>query len=108
MLDLELIQPMSHLRDVALDSIPGYDWCTNEHEGTRRYSCSIVSLRPHGLYPARLPCPLDSPGKSTGVGCHSLLQGLFPTQGWNPNLLCLLPCRWVLFLLKQKVDTQSI
>ena len=25
-------------------------------------------------------------GKSTGVGCHFLLQGIFPTQGWNPGL----------------------
>ena len=28
----------------------------------------------------------DSPGKSTGVGCHGLLQGIFPTQGSNPGL----------------------
>ena len=26
----------------------------------------------------------DSPGKNTGVGCHALLQGIFPSQGWNP------------------------
>ena len=32
----------------------------------------------------------DSPGKNTGVGCHLLLQGIFPTQGSNPHLLCLL------------------
>ena len=31
-----------------------------------------------------------SPGKNTGAGCHSLLQGIFPTQGWSPRLLCLL------------------
>ena len=29
----------------------------------------------------------DSPGKNTGVGCHSLLQGIFPIQGSNPGLL---------------------
>ena len=28
-----------------------------------------------------------SPGKNTGVGCHFLLQGIFPTQGLNPHLL---------------------
>ena len=28
----------------------------------------------------------DSPGKNTGVGCHALLQGIFPTQGSNPDL----------------------
>ena len=31
--------------------------------------------------------PWDFPGKSTGVGCHFLLQGIFPTQGSYPNLL---------------------
>ena len=35
------------------------------------------SLRFHGLQPARLFCPWDSPGKNTGVGCHALLQGVF-------------------------------
>jgi len=30
-------------------------------------------------------CPLNSPGKNTGVDSHSLLQGIFPTQGLNPN-----------------------
>ena len=52
-------------------------------------SPSVVSdsFRPQRLQPARLLCPWDSPGKNTGVGCHSLLQGTFPTQGSNPFLL---------------------
>ena len=29
----------------------------------------------------------DCPGKNTGVGCHFLFQGIFPTQGSNPHLL---------------------
>ena len=33
------------------------------------------------------PCPWNSPGKNTGVGCHSLLQRIFLTQGSNPRLL---------------------
>ena len=34
---------------------------------------------------------MEFPGsKNTGVGCHLLLQGIFPTQGSNPRLLCLL------------------
>ena len=33
-------------------------------------------------------------GKNTGVGCHFLLQGIFPVQGWN---LCLLHCRLILY-----------
>ena len=32
------------------------------------------SVRPHRRQPTRLPCPCDSPGKNTGVGCHFLLQ----------------------------------
>ena len=47
---------------------------------------SCLTLRPHGLYWARLLCPWDSPGKKTGVGCHAFLQGIFPTQGSNPDL----------------------
>ena len=39
-------------------------------------------------------CPWDSPGKNTGVGCHFLLQGIFPTQGSNPGLL---HCRQILY-----------
>ena len=36
------------------------------------------------------PVSLDFPDKNTGVGCHFLLQGIFPTQGSNPSLLHLL------------------
>ena len=45
------------------------------------------SLQPHGLQPTRLLYPWDSPVKNTSVGCHFLLQGIFPTQGSNPCLL---------------------
>ena len=43
----------------------------------KKWSCSVVSnsLWPHGLQPTRLLRPWDFPGKSTGVGCHFLLQG---------------------------------
>ena len=40
--------------------------------------------------PPRSLCPLDSPGKNTGVRCHFILQRILPTQGLNPHLLCLL------------------
>ena len=57
--------------------------------------CSVMpdSLQAHELQPPRLLCPWNSPGKSTGVGCHFLLQRIFPTQRLNlclPRLLCLL------------------
>ena len=35
---------------------------------------SCPTVRPHRRQPTRLPCPWDSPGKNTGVGCHVLLQ----------------------------------
>ena len=36
----------------------------------------------------------DSLGKTTGMGCHAFLLGIFPTQELNPDLL---PCRWILY-----------
>ena len=41
----------------------------------------------------------DSPGKNTGVSCHALLQGIFPTQGSNP---CFPQCRWIRYCLSHK------
>ena len=46
-----------------------------------------------------LLCPWDSPGKNTGVDCHSLLQGIFPTEGLNPGLL---HCRQSLYHLSHQ------
>ena len=37
-----------------------------------------------------------SPGQNILIGCHALLQGIFPTQGLNPGLL---HCRWILYSL---------
>ena len=53
-------------------------------------ACSVSWLRltlcdPHGLQPAGILCPWNSPGKDTGVGCHSLLQGLFLIQRSEPT-----------------------
>ena len=56
-------------------------------------SC-VRLLWPHGLY-----SPWNSPGQNTGVGGHSLLQGIFPTQGSNPGLLL---CRWIPYQLSHK------
>ena len=43
-------------------------------------------LQLHGLKPARLLCPWDSPDKNPGVGCHFFLQGTSPTPGLNLGL----------------------
>ena len=41
----------------------------------------------------------DSPRKNTGMGCHALLQGIFPTQGLNPGLP---HCRQILYSLSHQ------
>ena len=53
----------------------------------------------------KLLCPWDFQGKSTGVGCHFLLQGIFPTQGSNPGLS---HCRQTLYHLSHRGSTQEI
>ena len=45
------------------------------------------------------PCPWNSPGKNTGVSNHSLLQGIFLTQGLNLDLM---HCRQILYCLSHK------
>ena len=66
---------------------PGVNECVRACE----VSVSVVSdsLQPHQSA-RQVLCPGDSPGKNAGVGCHSLLQGISPTQGSNPRLPCLL------------------
>ena len=57
--------------------------------------CCVVSVcvflvtqsRPTLCNPCKAPRQWNFPGKNTGVGCHSLLQGIFLTQGPNPGLL---------------------
>ena len=48
--------------------------------------------------------PWDSPGKSTGVGCHFLLQRIFPTQGSNPGLP---HCRQTLYCLSHQGSLEA-
>ena len=59
-------------------------------------SCSVVSdsLWPRGLYSS-----WNSPGQNTGVGSHSLLQGIFPNKGSNPGLP---HCRQILYQLSHR------
>ena len=65
---------------------------------SKNYMGAVMSdfLWSHGLYPIRSLCPWNSSSKSTGVGCHDLLQGTFLTQGSN---LGLLHCRQILYHL---------
>ena len=58
------------------------------------------SLWPHGLY-----IPQNSPDQDNGVGSLSLLQGIFPTQGSHPGLLC---CRRILYQLNHKGSPRTL
>ena len=79
----------------------GKHWQRNRHgNGGGALSCVRLS-RPHGLQPTRLLCPWDSPGKSTGVGCHFLLQGTFPTPG-------LLHCRQMIYQLSYEESPKGL
>ena len=70
--------------------------------GSESESRSVLSdpLGPHGLY-----SPRNSPGQNTGVGSLSLLQGIFPTQGWNPDLP---HCRRILSQLSHQGSPNSL
>ena len=62
---------------------------------TSSYYCLVAKsystlLQPHRLEPATVFCPWDFPGKNIGVGCNFLFQGIFLTQGSNPQLLHIL------------------
>ena len=67
--------------DIKVTKNFGVDRCTESAAreiqfSSVQFSHSVVSnsVRPHRRQPTRLPCPWDSPGKNTGVGCHFLLQ----------------------------------
>ena len=62
-------------------------------------SCVRLFATPWTVACTRLLCPWDFLGQSTGVGCHFLLQGSFPTQGSNPGLP---HCRQTLYHLSHQ------
>ena len=80
-----------------------YNLKVGESEGSKQagavglccFSCAwlFATLRTGA---PRLLCPWDFPGKNTGAGSHSILQGIFPTQGSNWGLL---NCRQILYHL---------
>ena len=76
------------LRDLVMDREA---WRTAVHGVTKSWTqlsdwTELNSLWPHGLSLARLLCPWNSPGKSTGLGCHFFPQGIFQTQRSNSHL----------------------
>ena len=72
---------------------------THTHTHTKCWACSHVRLSVTPWTVATLLYPWNSPGKNIGVGCHFLLQGIFPTQGLN---LSLPNCRQILYHLSHQ------
>ena len=74
---------------------PGREECLGEnvHAQSCPTLCNPMDCSPPGS------SLWDSPGKNTGVGCHALLQEIFPIQGSNPGLL---HCRWILYQLSHQ------
>ena len=85
-----------HLSKHHFFPLPNSSLCNNVCVS---HSVLSDSLQTHGLQPTRLLYPRNSLGKNTGVGCHSLLQGIFPTQGSIPGLL---HCRQILYRLNHQ------
>ena len=68
------------------------------------FSCVQLFVTPWTVA-HQTPLSMDFPGKNTGVGCHFLLQGIFPTQGLNPGLP---HCRRTLYQLRTREATNQV
>ena len=79
--------------DWILYSIP-YHYCVCTCAQSFPTLCDLM-----GCSPSNSSVHEDSPGKNTGVGCHALLQGIFPTLGSNPGLPY---CRQILYCLSHQ------
>ena len=79
------------------DLRPKYGGGNDEKKAkVKSLSRALFFVTPWIVACTKLLCPWDFQGKSTGVGCHFLLQGTFPTQGSNPGLS---HCRQTLYSL---------
>ena len=60
-----------------------------QYSGATSYDCVItIHMATPWTAACQTLCPWDFSGENTGVGCHALLQGIFPTQGLNLHHLC--------------------
>ena len=85
----DTVKPLLHHQ--CLTCIMAFNYTPHQNLLLR---CAVLvksdSLRANGLQPTRFLCPWNFPGNNTGVGCHFLLQGIFPIQGLNTHLFQLL------------------
>ena len=87
LLRLKRDKNVSHLQAISSIWRPLSPWGPLDFLSTYLGNDSLTTM---------LLCPWNFPGKSTRVGCHFLLQRIFPTQGSNPGLLY---CRQTLYRL---------
>ena len=75
------LEKLTALKNCFLKTFPTH---IREHGQSLSHVCLFVT---HGLKPSGLFCLWNFSGKNTIVGCHFLLQGIFPAQESNPSLL---------------------
>ena len=82
--------------DMWVASVSWLLWCNELPGACAVCAKSCPTLCNPVAYSMRFLFPWDFPGENTGVRCHALLQGIFPTQGSNAGLL---HCRQILYCL---------
>ena len=90
LMSMESVTPSNHLILCASGNTELKSFQTHIFICMQLYACLLSHFSRAGLsatlwLPTRLSCPWDSQGKNTGVGCHTLLQGIFLTQGQNTH-----------------------
>ena len=88
---LSLVQHGCHWNAQGPENVRSILYCCCSVAQLFPTPCNPMDCSPWGSY--------DSPGKNTGVGCHALHQGIFPTQGSSPGLL---HWRWILYGLSHQ------
>ena len=94
-----VLRNMSKLKHYNMSKLKHQTFLGSNH------SVIFDSLQPHGLCPFRLLYLWNSPGMNTGVGSHSLIQGIFLTSGLN---LGLLHCRQILYCLSHSGSPETV
>ena len=81
------------------------DHATDNQLFDESWKWKSLSCVPLFATPSTIDSPWNSPGRNTGVGSHSLLQGIFPTQGSNSGLP---HCRWILYQMSHQGNPCSL
>ena len=93
-----LLSPICATEHFVIHALCLYTHAHSRSELVGIYAClhakllqlCLTLLWLYRLAPAKFLCSWYFPGKDTGVGCHALLQKIFPNQRWNLSLFCLL------------------